>query len=133
MQIMPATGRHIAKQLQEPWRSDASLYEADTNIRYGVYYYKQLLDKFRGQAALAAAGYNAGPGRVKQWQPNQTMAMDIWIETIPFNETRHYVSMVLSNALFYQYRMNRDVLKMSDFMADVQPHLGKNQQLSINN
>jgi hypothetical protein len=41
--------------------------------------------------------------------------------------------MVLSNALFYQYRMNRDVLKMSDFMADVQPHLGKNQQLSINN
>jgi soluble lytic murein transglycosylase len=127
MQIMPATGRHIAKQLQEPWRSDASLYEADTNIRYGVYYYKQLLDKFRGQAALAAAGYNAGPGRVKQWQPNQTMAMDIWIETIPFNETRHYVSMVLSNALFYQYRMNRDVLKMSDFMADVQPFLGRNQ------
>lgn len=121
MQIMPATGRQIARQLQEPWRSDMSLYEPETNIKYGTFYYKQLLDKFNGQAALAAAGYNAGPGRVIQWLPDKPMAMDIWIETIPFNETRQYVAMVLSNALFYQHRMNRDVLKITDFIQDVHP------------
>jgi soluble lytic murein transglycosylase len=121
MQIMPGTGKQIARQMQEPWRSDACLYEPDTNVKYGTFYYKQLLDKFNGQVALAAAGYNAGPGRVKKWAPDKPMAMDIWIETIPFNETRQYVSMVLSNTLFYQHRMNRDVLKMADFMHDVLP------------
>ena len=121
MQIMPATGRQIARQMQETWRSDSVLYEPDTNVKYGTFYYKQLLDKFNGQAALAAAGYNAGPGRVKQWLPDKPMAMDIWIETIPFNETRQYVSLVLANALFYQHRMNRDVLRISDFMQDVHP------------
>lgn len=121
MQIMPSTGRQIARQLQESWLSDSVLYQPDTNVRYGTFYYKQLLDKFNGQVALAAAGYNAGPGRVKNWRPDRPMAMDIWIETIPFNETRQYVSLVLSNALFYQHRMNRDVLRISDFMTDVQP------------
>lgn len=121
MQIMPSTGRQIARQLQESWLSDSVLYEPDTNVRYGTFYYKQLLDKFNGQVALAAAGYNAGPGRVKNWRPDRPMAMDIWIETIPFNETRQYVSLVISNTLFYQHRMNRDVLRISDFMTDVQP------------
>ena len=121
MQIMPSTGRQIARQLQEQWFSDSVLYEPATNVRYGTFYYKQLLDKFNGQVALAAAGYNAGPGRVKNWRPDRVMPMDIWIETIPFNETRQYVSLVISNALFYQYRMNREVLKISDFMTDVQP------------
>jgi soluble lytic murein transglycosylase len=121
MQIMPATGRQIAKQLQEPWNSDMSLYEPSTNIRYGTFYFKQLLDKFDGQVALAAAGYNAGPGRVKNWRPARAMPMDVWIETIPFTETRQYVGMVLANTLFYQQRMNRDVLKISDFFSEVQP------------
>jgi soluble lytic murein transglycosylase len=121
MQIMPGTGRQIAKQLQEPWSSDASLYEPDTNIRYGTFYLSQLVNKFNGQVALAAAGYNAGPGRINKWRPARAMPMDVWIETIPFNETRQYVRMVLANALFYQQRINGSGLKMSDFMTDVQP------------
>jgi soluble lytic murein transglycosylase len=131
MQIMPATGRHIAKQLQEPWHSDQVLYEPDTNIRYGTFYFRQLLDKFNGQVALAAAGYNAGPGRIKQWLPNKPMAMDVWIETIPFNETRQYVGFVLANSIFYQQRMNRNVLKITDFMNDVHPTM-QFGQLSMN-
>ncbi len=121
MQIMPATGKQIAKALNEHWQSANSLYVPALNIRYGTYYYKQLLDKFNGQVALAAASYNAGPNRVKNWLPLKPMAMDIWIETIPFNETRQYVSLVLANTLFYQQRMNRNVLKLDDFMAEVPP------------
>ena len=121
MQIMPATGRQIARELNEKWHSAASLYEPETNLRYGTYYYKQLLDKFDGQVALAAAGYNAGPHRVKRWRPDKPMAMDIWIETIPFDETRKYVSIILANALIYQQRLNRGDLKMEDFLSKVQP------------
>jgi soluble lytic murein transglycosylase len=107
--------------LQEPGYSDSILYEPATNIRYGTFYFRQLLDKFGDQVALAAAGYNAGPGRVKQWLPNRPMPMDVWIETIPFNETRQYVGMVIANTFFYQQRLNRNVLKIADFMYDVQP------------
>jgi len=121
MQIMPATGKQIAKELKESWGAATSLYDPRVNLRYGTYYYKKLLDKFDGQAALAAAGYNAGPNRIKRWRPDKAMPMDIWIETIPFDETRHYVSVVLSNAIFYQQRMNRNLLKINDFMTDVQP------------
>lgn len=121
MQIMPATGRQIARELGEKWRSASSLYEPETNLRYGTYYYKQLLDKFDGQVALAAAGYNAGPHRVKRWRPDKPMAMDIWIETIPFDETRKYVSIVLANALIYQKRLNKGGLMMKDFLSKVQP------------
>ncbi len=121
MQIMPSTGKHIANSLNERWTGAASLYDPSVNVRYGTYYYKQLLDKFNGQVPLATAGYNAGPNRIKNWRPDKPMPMDIWIETIPFNETRQYVSFVLSNALFYQQRTNRNVLKLEDFMSEVQP------------
>jgi len=121
MQIMPATGKQIARELKEKWHSASSLYQPDTNIRYGTYYYKKLLNRFDGQFALAAAGYNAGPRRVKRWRPETSMPMDIWIETIPFNETRKYVSVVLMNTIIYQQRLKRNSLKMTDFLSKVQP------------
>jgi soluble lytic murein transglycosylase len=78
--------------------------------------------------ALATAGYNAGPQRVKTWLPEKSMPMDIWIETIPFNETRQYVTVVLSNILFYQQRLKRNSLKISEFMNPVQPVGVANEQ-----
>ncbi len=103
------------------WRSASSLYEPETNLKFGTYYYKKQLDKFDGQLALAAAGYNAGPHRVKKWRPKKSMPMDIWIETIPFDETRKYVSVVLMNVIIYQQRLQEKGLKMQDFLSKVQP------------
>jgi soluble lytic murein transglycosylase len=121
MQIMPATGRQIARELGVKWRSARSLHEIETNLKFGTYYYKKQLDKFDGQLALAAAGYNAGPHRVKKWRPKKPMAMDVWIETIPFDETRKYVSVVLMNIIIYQQRLQEKGLKMQDFLSKVQP------------
>ncbi len=122
MQIMPRTGRQIARDLKEKWQAETSLFNPDTNVRYGTFYYKQLLERFHGHYALAAAAYNAGPHRVKRWLPeNKAVAADIWIETIPFRETRGYVSAVLTYALIYQQRLQRNVLKIKDFMRDVLP------------
>ncbi len=122
MQIMPQTGRQIARQLKEKWRSKNGLLNPSTNVKYGSYYYKRMLDRFNGHYALAAAAYNAGPHRVKRWLPvKNALAADIWIETIPFKETRAYVSAVLTYALIYQKKLKKNILSMKDFMRDVLP------------
>jgi soluble lytic murein transglycosylase len=120
MQIMPDTGKQIARKLNEPWSSANSLFNPDINIRYGTFYYKQLLDRFNGNAALAAAAYNAGPHKVDKWLPSgQSVPSDVWIETIPYKETRKYVSSVLSYAMIYSQRLQRNNLKIKNLLPDV--------------
>ena len=122
MQIMPQTGRQIARSLKEKWNSVASLFNPAVNVKYGTYYYKQMLDRFGGHCALAAAAYNAGPGRVDSWLPKYgPMPADIWIETIPFKETREYVTAVLEYTMIYQQRMKRNAIKIRDLMRDILP------------
>lgn len=121
MQIMPNTGRQIAKDLKQRWRGKNSLYNPDRNIKYGAYYYKKLVNDFKGNYALALAAYNAGPSRVKKWLPDETLPADIWIELIPFKETREYVSKVLGYAMIYQLRHQSNQLSMADLTRDVHP------------
>ena len=122
MQIMPKTGRQIAQEINERWQSESSLFDPDVNIKYGAYYYKSLLSRFNGHVALATAAYNAGPARVAKWLPlGRSMPADIWVETIPYKETRRYVTSVLSYIIIYQHRIQRSTLKMKDFMRDILP------------
>ncbi len=121
MQIMPRTGMQIAKDLNERWSGNNSLYDPVKNLKYGSYYYQKLLNQFNGHYALALAAYNAGPNRVKQWLPDESIPADIWIETIPFRETREYVTTVLVYTMIYQQRMNTDELTMADLTREVEP------------
>jgi soluble lytic murein transglycosylase len=122
MQLMPATGRQIARALNESPGVESSLFNPAINIKYGAFYYKQLLNRFGGQFALATAAYNAGPNRVAKWLPNdRPMPADVWIETIPFRETRKYVTSVLSYSLIYQQRLHGNALKMTKLLFDVYP------------
>ncbi len=122
MQLMPDTARTIARSLHEPWLSDADLFKPELNVNYGGYYFKDLLNRFRGHVALASAAYNAGPNRAKQWLPiSSAVPADIWIETIPFKETRKYVSTILSYAIIYQDRLKKGNLKLKNLLQDVTP------------
>ncbi len=122
MQIMPQTGRQIARHFNERWRGSNSLYDPVTNLKYGSYYYQKLLTQFDGNYAIALAAYNAGPNRVKKWLPEtKVLPADIWIETIPFHETREYVKNVLAYALIYQLRKQRNDLSMNYLAQDVLP------------
>ncbi|WP_241674639.1 lytic transglycosylase domain-containing protein [Candidatus Methylobacter oryzae] len=122
MQVMPKTGMQIARDLKEKWRSDSVLFNPGVNVRYGAFYYKQLLKQFHGHFALAIAAYNAGAGRVSKWLPSvEPVPADIWIETIPFKETRKYVTSVLSYSIIYQQLMQRNALKIKELMLDVLP------------
>ncbi len=122
MQIMPETARHIARNLSEPWREENNLSNPDVNIKLGTFYYKQLLNRFDGHFALATAAYNAGPNRVVKWLPDdRQVPADIWIETIPYKETRKYVASVMAYAIIYQQRIQRSALKISRLLLDVRP------------
>lgn len=122
MQIMPETGQQIARSLNEPWQAVSGLLNPDINIKYGAFYYKQLLNRFDGHFALATAAYNAGPMRVVKWLPiEKSVPADVWIETIPFKETRKYVISVLSYAMIYQQRIQRNTLKITRLLFDVRP------------
>lgn len=120
MQVMPNTARQIAGKLDEIWRSDAGLFDPAVNIRYGSYYFAELLNRFNGHFALAAAAYNAGPNRIIKWlPPDRPVPADIWIETIPFKETRKYVTSVFSYAIIYQQRLQTNGLRIKNMLPDV--------------
>jgi soluble lytic murein transglycosylase len=106
MQIMPATGKQVASSIGQSHRG-ADLYEVEHNVRLGSAYYRQLLDRFDGNRVFALTAYNAGPHRVDRWrnEPGEGVSVEIWVETIPFRETRHYVQAVLSYNLVFQYLM----------------------------
>lgn len=122
MQIMPNTGQEIAKNLGEPWNGGNDLLKPDTNIQFGAWHFKQLLDRFDRHPALAAAAYNAGANRVKRWLPSdKPLPADIWVETIPYKETRGYVASVLMYSLIYRERLNAETPRSEDLMRDVRP------------
>ena len=101
MQLMPATAQWVAKQSGRTDYRPARINEADINTQFGAFYFKYWLDRLDGSAALAAAAYNAGPGRAQAWRPAEPLDGAIWVETIPFNETRDYVKKVLANSVYY--------------------------------
>ncbi len=100
MQIMPGTARWTAKKIGLPYTPDL-IANRDTNLRLGTAYLKLVLDQFSGSQALAAAAYNAGPGRPRKWRDGPVLEPAVWAENIPFTETRDYVKKVLSNGTYY--------------------------------
>jgi soluble lytic murein transglycosylase len=100
MQLMPATARWTAKKIGLPY-SPALITDRDTNLRLGNAYLKLVLDEVGGSQPMAAAAYNAGPGRPRKWREGPVLDPAVWAENIPFAETRDYVKKVLSNATYY--------------------------------
>lgn len=109
MQLLPGTAEQVAKKMGVSYNKK-DLLTADKNIALGSNYLKQLLDDFSGNRILATAAYNAGPHRVKKWLNRQTATLphDIWIETLPFYETRNYVQNVLAFSVIYGHRLGID-------------------------
>lgn len=118
MQVMPRTGRETAKRIGLRGFKTSKLKKAETNIPIGSAYMRQMLDRFDGNMILATAAYNAGPHRVDKWLPKKGCEQpDIWIEQIPFNETRKYVRRVLAFANIYDWRLKTDIKPIKERMA----------------
>ena len=111
MQLLPSTASGVAKRMGLGF-SPARLYEAEYNMQLGSSFLGQLVDRFSGSYIMAAAGYNAGPGRPGQWSafcgdPRAGSADPLdFIECIPFSETRNYVMRVMENMQVYRAKLN---------------------------
>ncbi|MHC8440824.1 MAG: lytic transglycosylase domain-containing protein [Candidatus Eutrophobiaceae bacterium] len=123
MQVMPATGKMMARKLGIKGFKTSNLTSPETNVPIGSAYMRSMLDAHGGNVVLATAAYNAGPGRVKRWRPQQRgecVEPDIWIEQIPFNETRKYVRRVLYYSVIYDWLINQLVqTRLMERMASI--------------
>jgi soluble lytic murein transglycosylase len=120
MQLMPSTARYVAKRyLKQKPPSQHALLEADTNIELGSAYLRQLLDRLEDSPVLATAAYNAGPHRVNKWLPAQDLDADIWVDLVPFNETRRYIRSVMYYTVIYEKRLGLEPKRLSERMGPI--------------
>ena len=110
MQLMPHTARRVSHLIKGQKGREPKLLQPKVNIRLGSRYIRRLLDIFNGSIPLAAAAYNAGPHRVKNWINRfGTLEMDEFIEHIPYKETRGYAKKVVNNfSIYKQIYSNED-------------------------
>ncbi|MCG8324698.1 MAG: transglycosylase SLT domain-containing protein [Thiotrichales bacterium] len=129
MQVMPVTGLETARNIGFKDFNKKMLMQARYNVPIGSAYLKQMLKRFGNNPVLATAAYNAGPHRVKQWLPdNGCSSPDVWVELIPFNETRKYVKRVLAYAIIYDWRLDAEPVLLSQRMPAV---LSSKQQSAV--
>jgi soluble lytic murein transglycosylase len=122
MQLMPATGRQVAREIKLPYSGLDTLTDPNQNIRLGTSYLGSMAARYDGNHVLATAAYNAGPHRVDRWLPRSSVIdARIWIENIPFNETREYVRRVLAAETIFHWRMTGEVRRLSDTLPQVAP------------
>jgi soluble lytic murein transglycosylase len=108
MQIMPKTAESVASELKLAIKDPDDLYRPELNLKLGTGYLNKIFRRLQENPVLATAAYNAGPWRVESWLPKQSQAADIWIETVPYRETREYLKRVLAYTVIYNYRLGKD-------------------------
>ena len=133
MQIMPATAKWIAKELEIQDFKPENIYEIKTNIYFGTSYLRSLLNRLDNNMILATAGYNAGPNRASRWQQSLPEVTEgaIFVETIPFTETRNYVQNVLANTIEYAHDQGKTIQSFKNWLGVIDPKAKTNSDEKI--
>ncbi|MGH8377759.1 MAG: transglycosylase SLT domain-containing protein [Gammaproteobacteria bacterium] len=120
MQLMPGTGRRVAANLGLVLDDDDALLDPANNLTLGSAYLSDMLKRFDGSEPLATAAYNAGPKRVNSWLPQSgSIPADVWVDTIPFWETRSYVRRVLSSTVIFDWRLHGTTERLSTRLGTI--------------
>jgi peptidoglycan lytic transglycosylase len=120
MQLTPATGKRVAKKHGIAWTGSAGLQTVAGNLPIGTAYLGDLLQDYGNNPVLVSGAYNAGPTVVNRWLANRPASeAAIWIETLPFFETRDYIPRVLAFTTIYDWRMGGEVKRISARMPDI--------------
>jgi len=130
MQIMPATARWIAQRLGIKGFRPQEMQDPARNIQFGAYYLKHVQTTLDDSPVLATAAYNAGPSRAQRWRDSRPMEAAVYIESIPFTETRDYVKKVMSNAMYYAARFGQPSVLLKDRLGTVPPRKAPGAQVS---
>jgi soluble lytic murein transglycosylase len=120
MQLMPSTARLVARKIGMKGFNMSRLGRPEVNASLGAYYLRHVLDGFGGNPVLAAAAYNAGPGRARRWRDAKPLEGAIYVETIPFAETRQYVKKVMANTVYYAAVMGGDQRSLKSRLGTIE-------------
>ena len=123
MQVMPKTAKWLIRKLDLKELKGKPLVDPNTNVALGTAYLNMLREDFDGSFALSSAAYNAGPVRARIWRKTLEKPMEgaVFIESIPYFETRDYVKNVLSNTFMYAHRLMEDLGSFKSFVGTVTP------------
>ena len=129
LQLLPDTARHVARQSKQPRPSQEDLFVPATNVRLGAAYLRTLHDRFDDQTLVALAGYNAGPNAAARWMPSTALDPDIWVENIPYNETRSYVQRILWHTVVFKWLETGKPQETRMWLANIEPIGGSDTAL----
>ncbi|MDB6084890.1 MAG: hypothetical protein JWN43_2771 [Gammaproteobacteria bacterium] len=121
MQMQPATAVAVARRWHLPAPSRESLFDPSIAVNLGALYVRELLDRYKGRLDQSLAAYNAGPQSVARWLPGNPMDADIWIENIPYTETRGYVQHILEHVVAFAAMRNAEPPRLSVLLPKVDP------------
>ncbi|MEM8546868.1 MAG: transglycosylase SLT domain-containing protein [Pseudomonadota bacterium] len=117
MQLLPATGRRMARKTRTPWQGTESLLRPEVNIALGTVYLEELEARF-GHRVLATAAYNAGENRAERWRTEASdQPVEIWIETVPYDETRRYIERVFFASVVFTWRRGAPMVRLATRLA----------------
>lgn len=121
MQVMPRTARYVARKIGLRDYHGKSMTEVQTNVTLGTGYLRLVLDQL-GHPVLASAAYNAGPARARRWRdPSRALEGAVYVETIPFPETREYVKRVMANSVFYAALIDKEKTSLKKRLGTIAP------------
>ena len=121
LQLMPKTAHMMARRNHIPLKHDDALFDPHINLQLGGAYLRDMLQQHQGNIMLTTAAYNAGPGAVRRWIPEADhIPADIWIETVPYYETRDYIKNVLSFSVIYDHHLGNKQASLKNRMQTVQ-------------
>ena len=121
MQMQPATALAVAHRWHLPPPDSDSLFDPPEAVRLGAMYVRELLDKYDGRLDQSLAAYNAGPAAVARWLPTNPMDADIWIENIPYTETRGYVQHIVEHIVAFATMRDATPPRLSTLLPKVEP------------
>jgi soluble lytic murein transglycosylase len=121
MQLMPATARWVAKKIGLANYRHDNIADTDTNLLLGTSYMRLVLESLHHHPVLASAAYNAGPSRARRWCADTALEGAIYVETIPFDETRDYVKKVMSNAVYYNLLFTGKAITLRERLGVIPP------------
>jgi soluble lytic murein transglycosylase len=121
LQLLPATARRTAQVWKQPKPSADDLLDPRVNVPLGAGQLRMLIDRFGGQTPVALAGYNAGPNAAARWLPTHSIESDIWIENIPYNETRAYVQRILWHTVVFAWLRTGDAQRTDAWVTRIGP------------
>jgi soluble lytic murein transglycosylase len=121
LQLMPDTARRTAKAWKQPRPQPDQLFDPDVAIPLGAAHLSELIERFGGQTVLAIAAYNAGPNAAARWIPAEPVEADVWIENIPYNETRTYVQRIMWHNVVFNWLKTGEAQKADGMLNAVGP------------